>query len=317
MYTEEQLDFAYKYPFSEEAKSVVKSLDLKSVDRAHVLAGKSRLEEALKNDRLEYRESNYGKLDFLLGYVYARMLTSALRNSAIVRRFATAESKRATDALELDSDSSILRIAKELGLAMTKEEDDYVIRFAAFLKNMPTEEGFSLSNQRLGSGNVVLDKHQVIKVLGVAIRKAIERGLPIKQESIPRIVLDYAKDLKIQVKPIAMPIKGLSSVSWIDKLLQTPIPDCRHRTVNLILAPYLVNSKGLSVEQALEIISNYITLCKTVNADTKITDRYIKYQCEWAKKHGLRPLSLRRARVELSAIDFNLLLGEDKLVESE
>lgn len=312
MYTEEQLDFAYRYPFTEEARAIVKELDMKSVEREHVIAGKSRVEEALKNDRLEYYKSDYGKVEFLLGYVYARMLVSALRSNAVITRYANAEAKRAVDALELDSDANMLKIAGELGVKVSKEGDNYLIDFAVFLENMPDDEGLGLPNQKLGAGKVLLDRHKLIKVLGIAARNMIIKSLPIKQESIPKIVAGYAKEIRIIVKPSQLPVRGRSSVSWIDKLLQTPIPDCRHRTVNLILAPYLVNSKELPVERAVELISDYIALCRTINPDTNITDRYIKYQCEYSKTHGLRPLSLRRARVELGAIDFNLLLGEEK-----
>ena len=317
MYTEEQLDFAYRYPFSEEAKEVVKSLNQKSIERQHVLSGKARVEQALQNDRLEYKETGYGKTDLILSYVYARMLVSALRSSAVIIRYANAESRRAMEALELDSDGSIARLCRELGLRMGKEGDRYRIRFAQYLEDMPDEDGFELPNQALSSGYVQLDRHRMIRVLGTAIRNSIAKGLPVKGESIPKAVSDYAKEIKIPIKQAPFQPKGRGSVSWIDKLLQTPIPDCRHRTVNIILAPYLVNGKGMPVEKATETISNYIVLCKTVNPDTNITDRYIKYQCEYSKKHGLRPLSLKRARVELSAIDFNLLLGEDRLKDEE
>lgn len=125
-------------------------------------------------------------------------------------------------------------------------------------------------------------------------------------------MLEYSKSIKIPAPKVQIR-KGAGNIMWIDRLLATPIPDARHRTVNLILAPYLVNIKGLPVEKAIETISNYIALCKTINPDTKITDRYIKYQCEYAKAHGLKPLSLARAKTELgSGIDFVMLLGEEE-----
>ena len=312
MYTEEQLDFAYRYPFSEEAKTLVRSLDMKDVERAHVLGGKARVEEALKDDRLEFVESNYGKMESVLSYVYARMLVSALKNSAVIRRYATAESKRAAAAMEKDTDASITKLSNELGLQLKKEDDSYRMAFVAYLDNMPEEDGLELANQRLVGGTVLLDRHRVIKVLGIAIKKSIEKGLPIKLESIPKIVVAYSKEIKVPYKPVAGSAVQSGKVTWIDRLMQTPIPDCRHRTVNLVLAPYLVNGKGMPVDKAVEAILNYIALCKTVNPDTNITERYIRYQCEYAKSHGLRHLSLKRAKTELGAIDFKLLLGEDK-----
>ncbi|MFL6317261.1 MAG: hypothetical protein ACJ71K_19095 [Nitrososphaeraceae archaeon] len=43
--------------------------------------------------------------------------------------------------------------------------------------------------------------------------------------------------------------------------MQTPIEDYRKNAVNLILAPYLINIKKLSYEDALNIINNWLN-CK-------------------------------------------------------
>ena len=81
----------------------------------------------------------------------------------------------------------------------------------------------------------------------------------------------------------------------------------RHRVVNLILAPYLINVRGMSEEGAFKTISAYIERCRAVDPNTKVNDSYIKYQCAYAKKKGLRPLSLVHARELLgSYVDFDM-----------
>jgi len=58
------------------------------------------------------------------------------------------------------------------------------------------------------------------------------------------------------------------------------------------------------VEQATKIINDYIEKCKELDPNTKITERYIEYQCNYAKKRGLKPLSIERAKELLgSAIE--------------
>jgi Primase X len=47
-----------------------------------------------------------------------------------------------------------------------------------------------------------------------------------------------------------------NTISWIEKLLETPIDDYRKNAVNLILAPYLINVKKLSYDTALTIINS-------------------------------------------------------------
>jgi hypothetical protein len=312
MYTKGQLDFAYKYPFSDEGKVIIKEIDPKNIDQKHLIIGKARVEEALERGRIDYVAMDYGRVDFVIGYVYARMLVSALKSAGSIARYAGAEAARATDALLKDSDDNLIRLAGELGLGVKRNAaDSFSLGFAQFLANMPSEQDYTLANHRLDRGVVTLDRYQTIKTMGVAITKSVIKGLPIKTMEMPRAVLEYAKEVKIPIPKVEVR-RGPGNIYWIDKLLATPIFDARHRTVNLILAPYLVNIKGMPVDKAAGIISNYIALCKVVNPDTRITDRYIRYQCEYAKAHGMRPLSLARARNELGgSIDFDVVFGEE------
>ncbi|MCL5429889.1 MAG: DNA primase noncatalytic subunit PriX [Candidatus Marsarchaeota archaeon] len=316
MYSQEELDFAYKYPFSKEAKSVVSVINPKHIDPKYISMGRSRLEEALEKDRLEYKEANYGKEDAVIAYAYARMLVSALKRPDFISKYAKAEARRVVDVLENDSDPNLLQVCNQLGLNMKAANDGFELHFVEFLVNAPNTESFALVNQGLTSGSVHLDRHRAIRIISKAVEKAIAAGLPISYDSIPKSIKDASKGIKLPIIITAMP-RGNGRIGWIDRLLETAIPDCRHRTVNIILAPYLTNIKGLDVDKATQLISNYIQLCKTVNPDTNITDRYIRYQCEYAKSHGLKPLSLKRARTELGAIDFRLILGEAEEEEAE
>jgi hypothetical protein len=51
------------------------------------------------------------------------------------------------------------------------------------------------------------------------------------------------------------------TIPWIEKLLETPIDDYRKNAVSLILAPYLINIKKVSYDNALNIINNWLTEC--------------------------------------------------------
>ncbi len=316
MYTSQQLDFASKYPFTEEARQVIREMDMKTVDMRHVTMGKARLEEAFQNGKIEYREMNYGKADQLISYVYARMLVSVLKNTGLIMKYSAAEARRAAAALEMDSPETVLKVAGSLGVDVQKKDRSFSISFVQYLSNTPANQEFGLVNQNLSGGMVMLDSHSLTRVLEAAITRAVERGLPIKTSEMPKAVVDVARSVKLPVVKMEFVSSG-RGIGWIDRLMSMAISDARHRTVNIILAPYLVNVKGLSVERAAEVISNYIALCRKVNPDTKITDRYIRYQCEYAKSHGIRPMSLKRARTELGgSIDFNLLLGEEEREEA-
>jgi hypothetical protein len=316
MYTEEELDFAYRYPFSEEGRNIIKGMNLSSIDRRHLLIGKNRLEHALSGE-LKFTETSYMRLDYILGYVYARMLLSAMKRQYLITIFADSEARRATEALRGGPQANLMKVSRELGLGMALAKDGTMemsvsefLRYASAREDSP----YKLASQRLSKGVVNMDSATAAGVVGFAIAKHVVKGLPIPQKELPKAVIEESKEVRIAPSAL-QPALGMPTGSrvtyWIERLMQTPIPDCRHRTVNLILAPYLVNVKGISPEKASSMIMDYINKCKTIEPHTNITDRYIQYQCNYAKNKGIRPMSLRRAKTELSAIDFKLLGVDD------
>ena len=48
-------------------------------------------------------------------------------------------------------------------------------------------------------------------------------------------------------------------IKWIEKLLQTPVDDYRKNAMALILAPYLLNIKKLTYDDAFNIINEWLS----------------------------------------------------------
>jgi hypothetical protein len=51
---------------------------------------------------------------------------------------------------------------------------------------------------------------------------------------------------------------------WIEKLLKIPIADHRKRTIDLVLAPFLIVIKRLSFEESYSIIKDWIVNCNSI-----------------------------------------------------
>jgi hypothetical protein len=315
MYTEEALSFAYKYPFSKEAKEIVSAPNKQENTQSPALLelGKARVEEALQNGKIEYKNIRYGKFDYLIGYVYARLLVSAMGNELALRKYIKAEAERAREVIEGSDEKEIGRLAKELNLDIKYDSEGFQIKFPLFLKYAPKTPDFSLTNFKLHRGFVMLDKHVLASIMARTIERELRNGLPIKRSEIPKNIVFYAKEIKAPKIDIKISTKG-KDTGWIEKLLETPIPDVRHRVVNLILAPYLINVKGLDEEAAFQVISKYIERCKELDPNTKINDTYIRYQCRYAKRRGLKPLSLSRAK-ELLSTFLELSTEKDKVLK--
>ncbi len=296
---EAKLDFAYKYPFSSEAREVVAASGETGVNDKYLRAGFSRLESELKYGavpKVRVKGLSSLKREYVMGYVYARMLVSATGSDYAIARFAEAEAKGAREALDFDTNDNILAAAKELGLEATVGNGAYLMRVERYLSVPKKTDSMKLVNQRLANGIVRLDRKEMLQLMEGAVEQEIRSRLPIERLKLPRQVVEMAKALKKYEPSSTLKAPGKGAYAWIEKLLASPIADVRHRSVNLIFAPYLVNVRGMDEEQAAKIITDYIEKCKQVNPNTKINESYIRYQCKYAKRKGSRPMSLARAR---------------------
>lgn len=298
-----RLDFAYKYPFTKEARELVASINPKLEDKL-INAGKIRVEEAVGSHGAKFEKTSMEnlKMVYLLSYVYSRMLVSAMNDRYTTNLYADAEARRAAQALADDTAENVARVAEELGVDVAYDAD-FRVRFEKFLEIAPRFKEFSLVNQNLSNGFVHVSKAEMSRLLGGAVKKSVLRGLPIPLKELPQEIVRYAKGISVPRQKIAIDV-GTDGrrYEWIEKLLQNPIADVRHRTVNLILAPYLTNVKKMDEESAANVIIEYIERCKQINPDTKVNQTYIRYQCKYSKEKGMRPLSFNRAKELLKGI---------------
>ena len=177
MFTEEALSFAYKFPFSNNAKDIVHEEpaptgeDLNRVLRA----AKSRLEEAFTKGKIEFRDLKYGKLDYVIGYPYCRLLVSAMGSRLALFRYVYAEAKRSREALETGTLREALALSESLGLKLTQNRGEFNVRFNVFLNYMSGGEDFNLSKFRIHFGSVILSMHELSELLENAMAREMLR----------------------------------------------------------------------------------------------------------------------------------------------
>ncbi len=288
------LDFAYRYPFSKEARGIIASVG-QSLDERLIRAGKLRVEEDLNSESISHYMTGIEEIrrTYVLSYVYSRMMVSAINNRFFIDRYVASEARRVHSALESDTLPNMLNLMAELGIDVDYANERFIIGFAKYLSLSPGSKELALVKQELDKGRVYLTKGNTLRLVESAVADEIRKKLPIPVSELPRRIIEESKSIKLP--RIKVEIRE-GSYRWIEKILATPIPDIRHRAVNIILAPYLVNIKGLSEDDAAAIILEYIERCKQINPDTRINSSYVKYQCKYAKAKGLKPLSFERAK---------------------
>ena len=85
-------------------------------------------------------------------------------------------------------------------------------------------------------------------------------------------------------------IQNNDSIRWMEKLLQTPIDDYRKNAISLILAPYLINIKKLSYDDALNAITSWLDKCKQLRRLDSNLGAITKYMLKESIRNGRRPL---------------------------
>jgi hypothetical protein len=293
------LAFSCNYPFSSTAKELLKSIGEKANNPTYIDIGKSRVQEAIDNGNIKYRNDIFD-INLVISYAYSRLIISALNNPYLMDIYIKAEAKRSIIAMTTDNENNIKKLCVELGFNIEMDNRKFNVKVTDFLNAISNINSYKLINQPLKSGFIIMDIQEFAGMLEGIIYEKIKIGLPILKKDIPKMLLGYANEIKIPKPKIE--INTSRSEEWIEKLLANPIPDVRQRVVNLILAPYLINVKKLDVELAYKIIVEYIDKCKILDPTTKITNAQIKYQCEYSKSKGMKPLSKEKALELLSGV---------------
>jgi hypothetical protein len=83
-------------------------------------------------------------------------------------------------------------------------------------------------------------------------------------------------------------------IQWIEKLLLTPLEDHRKYCIFHVLAPYLVNVKGLSGEKIFHILEAWLSKCNTVKSLDFDPSMEIKSRIKYVR--NFKPMSLSKLR---------------------
>jgi hypothetical protein len=89
-----------------------------------------------------------------------------------------------------------------------------------------------------------------------------------------------------------------STIWWIEKLLHTPIDDYRKFVIWRILAPYLINVRKCSEDEAYYIITDWLNKCSQLKRLDFHSKYMIKYNINSAKRNEYLPISLEKLKIE-------------------
>ena len=105
-------------------------------------------------------------------------------------------------------------------------------------------------------------------------------------------------ELKKQKKIKKLDGKNVSNntILWIEYLLSIAIVDYRKNSINLILAPYLINIKKISYQQSFEILLEWIEKCTLLRSIDFNSKQLVKYAINYANQKKIPPMKLETLR---------------------
>ncbi len=102
--------------------------------------------------------------------------------------------------------------------------------------------------------------------------------------------IDETKLRKRIEKRFGIPGDRTHSISWIETLLQTPVPDYRKNAVSLIFAPYLINIRKFPYDNASLIIGDWLKKCGELRPLDPNFDYKVKYSLNASIRKSLLPI---------------------------
>jgi len=89
----------------------------------------------------------------------------------------------------------------------------------------------------------------------------------------------------------------LERYAWVEELIRRGVPDGRSRLILYVISRYLVNVKGLSVDEAHLVVKEFIeNSCRNYGDCSKIYDSWIRNVLRRVAEGGWLPWSLERLR---------------------
>lgn len=268
-----ELDFACRYPFTEEGKRAIIENGIQANEEI-AERGLQRILNALKWREREGRgvyDPTYAHLSDKLAeigsYGAARMMLAHLRNRYLTNSFAVGEAKRAYTFLKSldDSHPDILKLQEEFGAVPEKIEGRDTLPLATYVRFAPRSIDYRLANRNVKGGHVEIRKkgggisrREDLRLLQEAIKIRVEAVGTIK--NAPEVIRKYAERLMKslpKVAPSKMSFNKGDNPPCIEKLLEAArLHQNLGHQARWSLAVYLIN-KGVAYEKILGIFSNF------------------------------------------------------------
>ncbi len=175
--------FCSHYPFSSAAKAHVSERRMEIVS-SYVEKAEGRVREAIVSGKVgKVPALSEAQEEELALYAIARMIVSCANNRYLINRYAVAEAKKTGSYLSSDASAHpeyVDAVAAEFGIKFEKAGALFLVPLGKYLTYTPRSIDYKLANREVAAGKVKVSSHERVRILEEAVRKKIERELPIR-----------------------------------------------------------------------------------------------------------------------------------------
>jgi hypothetical protein len=249
-------------------------------------------------DSYERRTNRPGPpTDVVEFYSYFTAVLASKNDSGLTMALARTEATRAKKFFLDEKPAGMAAVLREaVGLEL---EMDAIRRMSntpamSYLRvvtqyELTKDSRWKLVNLPLGMGLVYLSTNKLQDLFAALVNGLMVTGIrAVRSTSVPPFMQSLVDEMKQKTPP--PPPRRMNQYQYIERLLEYPIKDGRHRVIWLILVPYFVNVKGLDEAAATDAVLSYI-------GESKYR-QFIRYHVKRAIKNGLVPVSEESLRTK-------------------
>lgn len=300
-----------KYPYTPEAKKYVSMYapalqEFEKEDLRHLLDhAYGRVLETLRGGYVGVgEEPEVVAVTYPLAFAMVRLA----EGPAIHGAFARGEARRALSFLMEERPQEVVHVASSsFGLHMEYSEDEgaYLLGLLDYIRVSGGlwSKYWRLANRRVEAGRVYMDHRLACRFVAERVRRYTLTRLGEVTARLPGFLEPYSRRVEEEYERMVATgqIRGRrrrrpAEYGWIEGVMKRPVADGRHRLLWLVLAPYLVNVKGLDLEEAREAALAYMRACDRVKRMEGNVEGLVRYYVDYAARKRLRPMSIRSLR---------------------
>ena len=283
------LDFAVKFPFTEQAKDIIKELGVE-LNEMTVSKAVERIKSCLGgNGKKSIALHESEKIQEIASYAAARILLGYMQNRYLTNKFAVAESK--IMASLLDKQEEITGLEEFFKIKKIEEENKIYLSLPSFLKFAPKSIEYKIINRQLKKGKVLINHREEIRIIEEAIRKYLEKipRVTNPSQSIKNAETEL-KELLPKIEPQKMSLQPGDNPPCIEKIMERLV---KHENLShqerFFLGTYLVN-RGMKLEKIVSLYENlpdFDERITTYQIEHIIKRGYVAPSCSKILSYGL------------------------------